>query len=288
MNCIVNPLTGRAIKIGGATYKQLEKKKQKTGVIQNALKSKAIKGEYDEKKQAGIILQSAIRRKNAKLPEKVEDKNENKVGWEDLPDDIKNVITGKYYDSLDEKQLRKILKIKQDENNFMYSGYTKFNKEKLIKKLKTFNDDLQKWRQGLNKKKENKENKIGITDLVFTYEDFDAFTDLAYGWGHTKQSLPFRKILTDFKGEEYVEGVILQTNKSERTKMMGKSRYDFAFKLSFRTKKYGVVEFNLLCDGDDKVLYALLRASSIDPYGESYSINENGEIKRDEDEDEDE
>lgn len=285
-DCIINPLTKRAIKKNGATYKQLEKKKNKVAVLENVLKAKKDKDEYDEKKQAGIILQSAIRRKNAKLPEKVEEQNDNKVGWEDMPDDVKNMITGKYYESMDEKQLRKILKIKQDENNFMYVGYTKFNKEKLIKKLKTFNDDLQKWRRGRVKKEENKQNKMYITDLLFTYEDFETFYENAYGWGHTKQSIPFRRILIDYKGQEYIEGGIIQTTKSERTKMMGKTKYDFAFKLSFNTKKYGVVEFNLLCDGDDKVLYALLRASGIDPYGESYSINENGELKRDDDEDE--
>lgn len=286
-DCIINPITGRAIKKTGATYKQLVKKKNKTAVLENVLKAKKDKNEYDEKKQAGTILQSAIRRKNAKLPEKVEEQNDSKVGWGDLPDDVKNMITGKYYESMDEKQLKKILKIKQDENNFMYSGYTKFNKQKLIKVLKTFNDDLQKWRKGKVKKQENKNDKNDkdvITDLVFTYEEFDAFTDLAYGWGHTKQSLSFRKILTDFQGEEYVEGGMIQTTKSERTKMMGKSRYDFAFKLSFRTKKYGVVGFNLVCDGNDKVLYALLKASGVDAYGGSYSINENGEIRGDDDE----
>tara|TARA_B100000497_G_C7669619_1_gene404017 strand:+ start:960 stop:1823 length:864 start_codon:yes stop_codon:yes gene_type:complete len=287
MNCTINPLTGRAITMTGATYKQLIKKKNKLAILENVIKANKYKDEYAEKKQAGIILQSAIRRKNAILPEKVEEQNDSKVGWEDLPDDVKNMITGNYYESMNEKELRNILKIKQDENNFMYSGYTKFNKEKLIKRLKTFNDDLQKWRRSQVKKEENKENKEDknvITDLLFTYEDFDAFTDLAYGWGHTKQSLPLRKILNDFKGEEYVEGGILQTTKSERTRMMGKSKYDFAFKLSFKTKKYGVVEFNLLCDGDDKVLSALLRASGIDAYGESYSIDKNGEFKREEEE----
>jgi hypothetical protein len=264
-----NVLTGRYIKTDGAVFKKLSK---------NA-----------------TILQSRIRR----LINTPVVKPEMKVvkptfGFDDLPDDVKKIITYQLYASMTIEELRKILKKMIKEGNLLLCGYTKWKKEKLIKKIINYKNILEEHKKKKEEKQEKpkKEKKYGpgITDLVFTYEQFKSFADNAYGWGHTKQSLPFRKILTDSKGQEHIEGVIVETTASERKRMMGGSRYDYSFRLRFKTEKFDYVEFIVNCDGDDKVLYQLVRASGIDAYGEGFKITDEGRITAyyDDEDDEDE
>lgn len=128
------------------------------------------------------------------------------------------------------------------------------------------------------KPKKEKKYAPGITNLVFTYDEFKSFAVNAYDWKHTKQRLPFNKILTDYEGEELIEGDIVETTASERKRMMGGTRYDYSFRLRFKTQKFDYVEFIVNCDEDDKVLYQLIRASGIDAYGEGFKITDEGRI----------
>lgn len=68
-DCYVNPLTGRAIKTSGATYKKLMEKEKKTKTIQSSIKSKKEQSNFVEKKEASKVLQGAIKRTLAKKPE---------------------------------------------------------------------------------------------------------------------------------------------------------------------------------------------------------------------------
>ena len=94
-DCAINPITGRAIKKTGATYKKLKKQ---TEVLESKVEAKNVKKEYDEKKKASTTLQSAIKRKLAKKPEP-----SKKFGFEDLPSDVKNIITDKVYENMSDK-----------------------------------------------------------------------------------------------------------------------------------------------------------------------------------------
>ena len=264
-----NTVTGRLISTDGVVYKKQSKNTS--------------------------VLQAVIRRRLYVNPDYTDEpiaEKTYKFGFEDLPDDVKDIITEKYYESLTKNELRRILKIKQDEVRMNFSGYTKAPKKKLIRYIKTIYDvaktHFENKAEKKQKPKKEKKVKIGITDLVFTYEDFDRFYSDAWGWGHCKLQLPLQKIADDLydKGERYIEGAIIKTTKSERTKLLKGKNAELALRLGFNTDKYGYVEFILTCDYDDKVFYHLLRASGIDAYGGGYTFNENGKI-REEDEDED-
>lgn len=85
-NKILNPLTGRMIDTRGATAKKLVKQKQKTSVIESVLKRKLTQRAQNDNKKAITTLQSAIKRKLTQKPKKP-------VGFEDMPEDVKNIIT---------------------------------------------------------------------------------------------------------------------------------------------------------------------------------------------------
>jgi len=127
-DCAINPITGRAIKKTGATYKKLKKQ---TEVLESKVEAKNVKKEYDEKKKASTTLQSAIKRKLAKKPEP-----SKKFGFEDLPSDVKNIITDKVYENMSDKELLKYLKERMNKLNMTYPGYTKYNRIQLIKAIK--------------------------------------------------------------------------------------------------------------------------------------------------------
>jgi hypothetical protein len=258
-----NVLTGRMIKTDGVVFKNLTK---------NA-----------------VILQSRIRRLINKPPEKPLIVAKPTVfTFNDMPDDVLKIITYQLYNSMTIDELRKILRKLIKEGHLTLCGFTKWKKQKLIRKIIDYPNILEKHKKKKEEKQEKpkkeKPFKIGITDLLFTYDQFDAFYENVYGWGHSKQSLPFRKILTDYKGEELVEGDIIATTASERKRMMGGSRYDYSFRLRFKTQKFDYVEFIVNCDEDDEVLYQLVRASGIDPYGEGFKITDEGRISTYEDE----
>ena len=248
-----NVLTGRMIKTDGVVFKNLTK---------NA-----------------VILQSRIRRLINKPPEKPLIVAKPTVfTFNDMPDDVLKIITYQLYNSMTTDELRKILKKMIKEGNVLLCGYTKWKKEKLIRKIIDYQNILEKHKKKEEKPKKEKKYAPSITDLVFTYEQFKSFADNAYCWIHTKQSLPFRKILTDSKGQEHIEGDIVETTASERKRMMGDTRYDYSFRLRFKTQKFDYVEFIVNCDEDDKVLYQLIRASGIDAYGEGFKITDEGRI----------
>lgn len=258
-----NTLTGRLIKTDGVVYKRQSK---------NAM-----------------TLQAVIRRK-LYIPVETpgETPTEPTFGFNDLPHDVMNIITYNLYNSMTEVELKKILKKMMKDGNLLLCGYTKWGKQKLITKIINYNMILEEYKKEKIEKAEkqkNKKAKIGITDLVFTYDQFKTFSNDAYGWEHTKTAMPLRKILTDFEGCEYVEGAIIETTASERKRMMNGRKYDYSFRLGFNTDKYGYVEFILNCDCGDKILTQLARASGIDIYGDNYTIEENGRMRRD-DEDE--
>ena len=272
-----NVLTGRMIKTDGVVFKNLTK---------NA-----------------VILQSRIRRLINKPPEKPLIVAKPTVfTFNDMPDDVLKIITYQLYNSMTTDELRKILKKMIKEGNVLLCGYTKWKKQKLIRKIIDYPNILEKHKKNkeakaaekaANPEKPKKEKKYGpgITPLVFTYDEFDTFYENAYCWGHSKQSLPFRKILTDCKGQKYVEGDIVETTASERKRMMGGTRCDYSFRLRFKTQKFDYVEFIVNCDKDDKVLYQLVKASGIDAYGEGFKITDEGRITAyydEEDEEEDE
>lgn len=117
-DCAINPITGRAIKKTGATYKKLKKQ---TEVLESKVEAKNVKKEYDEKKKASTTLQSAIKRKLTKKPEPP--KPTKKYGFEDLPSDVKNLITDKVIISEDGKA-----KHSMDIFNWKYS-YKKKHKD---------------------------------------------------------------------------------------------------------------------------------------------------------------
>jgi hypothetical protein len=141
-DCYVNPLTGRAIKTSGATYKKLMEKEKKTKTIQSLIKSKKAQSNFAEKKEASKVLQGAIKRTLAKKPEPPKPETK-KFGFEDLPGDVKGIITDKVYENMTEKELLNYLKERMKKLNMTYPGYTKYNKVQLIKAIKdTF--DFQK------------------------------------------------------------------------------------------------------------------------------------------------
>ena len=60
--CVINPLTGRAIKTSGATYKKLKKKYKDTTAIQAVIKRNKEQKIYEDKLEAKRKLSSVIKR----------------------------------------------------------------------------------------------------------------------------------------------------------------------------------------------------------------------------------
>lgn len=143
-NCYINPLTNRAIKTSGVTYKKLMEKEKKTTTIQAAIKSKKAQSELNEKKDAVNKLKAVVKRSTTKKPDPPK-KTETlkKIGFEDLPNDLKDKITEKVYENMTDKELLKYLKERMNKLKMTYPGYTKFNRKLLIEAIKdTF--DFQK------------------------------------------------------------------------------------------------------------------------------------------------
>lgn len=140
-DCAINPLTNRPIKKGGAIYNRLLKKglldNPKTDCVINEKTGRAVRSsgkvgkKIAEKKEAGGKLAGAIKRKLTKKPEPPK-----KLGFEDLPVDVKDLITDKVYENMTQKELLNYLKERMNKLNMTYPGYTKYNKEQLIKAIK--------------------------------------------------------------------------------------------------------------------------------------------------------
>ena len=60
--CVINPLTGRAIKTTGKTYKKLQKKYKDTTAIQAVIKRNKAEKVYQDKLEAKRKLSSVIKR----------------------------------------------------------------------------------------------------------------------------------------------------------------------------------------------------------------------------------
>jgi len=86
---ILNPLTGRMVYADGVVAKSIPKMKKKVSVLEGAIQRKKTT-KIAEKKEAVGKLSGAIKRTLTKKPE-----TKKVYGWEDLPDDIKEKISGK-------------------------------------------------------------------------------------------------------------------------------------------------------------------------------------------------
>lgn len=84
---ILNPLTGRMVYADGVVAKSIPKMKKSVGVLEGAVKRTGTT-KIAEKKEAVGKLSGAIKRRLAKKPKKII------YGWEDLPDDIQDKISG--------------------------------------------------------------------------------------------------------------------------------------------------------------------------------------------------
>ena len=142
--CVINPLTNRPIKKDGAIYKRLLKKglldNPKTDCVINEKTGRAVRasskvGKEVIKTDAGAKLAGVIKRTLAKKPEPPKPETK-KFGFEDLPSDVKGIITDKVYDNMTEKELLNYLKERMKKLNMTYPGYTKYNKVQLIKAIK--------------------------------------------------------------------------------------------------------------------------------------------------------
>jgi hypothetical protein len=65
-DCHINPLTGRAIKTSGATYKKLMEKEKKATTIQASIQSKKAQSNLNEKKEAVNKLKAVVKRSTTK------------------------------------------------------------------------------------------------------------------------------------------------------------------------------------------------------------------------------
>lgn len=91
---ILNPLTGRMVYADGVVAKSIPKMKKSVGVLEGAVKRTGTT-KIAEKKEAVGKLSGAIKRTLAKKPEPAPPPQPRRVyGWEDLPDDVKDKISG--------------------------------------------------------------------------------------------------------------------------------------------------------------------------------------------------
>lgn len=122
----VNPLTGRAIKTSGATYKKLMEKEKKTKTIQASIKSKKAQSNFAEKKEASKVLQGVIKRTLAKKPEPPKPETK-KFGFEDLPEDLKVKISGMVRGNLASFEKDK----REDSERFLFARWASNIKKRL-------------------------------------------------------------------------------------------------------------------------------------------------------------
>jgi len=151
-DCIINPITGRAIKKTGATYKQLVKKENASKTLQSTIKRKLTKKPEPEKKkeEASKVLQGAVKRKLAKKPEPPK-----KFGFEDLPSDVKRIISGNVKQNKNRKDMIKDAKEKL--KGYKLAGYTKMTNEELYDWV--YGGKLDEAVEKLDKKNEELERK---------------------------------------------------------------------------------------------------------------------------------
>ena len=146
-DCVINPLTNRPIKKDGAIYKRLLKKglldNPKTDCVINEKTGRAVRatgavGKEVIKRDAGAKITGVIKRTLAKKPEP-----KKVYGFEDLPDDIKDKISG----NVKQKKSRSSMN-KQIKEFLYYTGlknpYNKLTDDELYDVLYK-SDDLKKY-----------------------------------------------------------------------------------------------------------------------------------------------
>ena len=124
----INPLTGRTIKTSGITYKKLMEKDEKTKKIQATIKSKKAQSDLNEKKEAVNKLKAVVKRSTTKKPDPPK-----KFGFEDLPGDVKDLISEKIQKQKKRKEMLKDLR-----HLFEYTG---LDLDLHLKKFKKLKDD---------------------------------------------------------------------------------------------------------------------------------------------------
>jgi hypothetical protein len=149
-DCHINPLTGRAIKTSGVTYKKLMEKEKKVTTIQASIQSKKAQSNLNQKKDAVNKLKAVVKRKTAKKPDPPK-----KFGYEDLPGDVKGLISGMVKKNKNRKEMLKDLKEKAQ--GYKLPGYTKMTNEELYDYI--YSGKLDKEVEKLNKKNEEKNIK---------------------------------------------------------------------------------------------------------------------------------
>lgn len=78
-DCHINPLTGRAIKTSGATYKKLMEKEKKATKVQASIKSKKAQSDLNKKKEAVNKLKAVVKRTTTKKPDVAKPKEPNQM-----------------------------------------------------------------------------------------------------------------------------------------------------------------------------------------------------------------
>ena len=78
-DCHINPLTGRAIKTSGATYKKLMEKEKEATTIQASIQSKKAQSNLNEKKEAVNKLKAVVKRSTTKKPDVAKPKKPNQM-----------------------------------------------------------------------------------------------------------------------------------------------------------------------------------------------------------------
>ena len=140
----LNPLTNRKIKTDGITYKKLQIKQTNAPTLQAAIKRNVDSEKLKETKKATVLLSSVLKRAVTKKPEakppdpkpkakpKVKKVKPTKYGFEDLPEDVKNIISKNVKNNIDTKYTRENLQKLQknvlyylilENHNDMFEGH---------------------------------------------------------------------------------------------------------------------------------------------------------------------
>ena len=173
--CHINPLTGRAIKTSGITYKKLMEKEEKTKKLQATIKSKKAQSDLNEKKEAVNKLKAVVKRSTTKKPDPPK-----KFGFEDLPGDVKELISGKIQKQKKRKEMLKDLHNLFDYTN-LDNGFKQFKKlkdDELYNALYKTNDVKKYIEKTYMEKFLNRLPEIGVLDgMLFKnklkYEDLE-------------------------------------------------------------------------------------------------------------------
>jgi len=193
--CIINPATGRAVKTttrlgkklmaqaqqlddeykGGkvlkaaakraAVQKEAVAKNKAGGVLAAAAKRAAVQKEAVAKNKAGGVLAAAAKRAMTKKPEPT--KPDKKFGFEDLPGDVKDIITGVVKKNKNRKDMIKDAKEKL--KGYKLPGYTKMSNEELYDWV--YGGKLDKAVAELDKKnaeKQEEKNKNWVRNHILT------------------------------------------------------------------------------------------------------------------------